>query len=154
METKHALLELRQRLHLSQDEFAEKLSLTRQAVSRWENGETIPSTDTLKRIAQTFQVSVDYLLGYPAAPCQSCGMLLTTDSDKGTELDGSPSETYCAFCYQGGKFVQELTLGEMVEHNLLDLDQWNASMGLHLSEQEAREQLMAYLPTLARWQKK
>ena len=39
--------------------------ITRQAVSRWENGETIPNTDTLKLIAETFNVSVNYLLGHP-----------------------------------------------------------------------------------------
>ena len=54
-----------------------KLCVTRQAVSRWETGETVPSTDTLKEIAKTFQVPVDRLLGYPAGFCQSCGMALT-----------------------------------------------------------------------------
>ena len=61
METRDAILELRKSLSLSQDEFAEKLLITRQAVSRWENGETIPNTDTLKLIAETFNVSADYL---------------------------------------------------------------------------------------------
>lgn len=46
----------------SQAEFAEKLPVTRQAVSRWENGETIPNADTLKLIAKTFDVSVGVLL--------------------------------------------------------------------------------------------
>ncbi len=59
METKDAILELRKRLNMSQDEFAEKLFVTRQAVSRWENGDTIPNTDTLKLIAKTFNMSVD-----------------------------------------------------------------------------------------------
>ena len=85
METKDTILELRKSLSLSQDEFAEKLLITRQAVSRWENGETIPNTDTLKLIADTFNVSVDYLLGYPSGQCQSRGMVLLKDSDKGTE---------------------------------------------------------------------
>ena len=48
METRDALLELRRDLELSQEEFAQKLRVTRQAVSRWETGETVPSTDTLK----------------------------------------------------------------------------------------------------------
>ena len=62
METKTSILELRKRRHWSQDELAEKLAVTRQAVSRWENGETVPNTDTLKLMAQIFEVSVDYLL--------------------------------------------------------------------------------------------
>ena len=82
METRDALLELRRDLGLSQEEFAQKLCVTRQAVSRWETGETVPSTDTLKEIAKVFQVSVDRLLGYPAGYCQSCGMALTRDEER------------------------------------------------------------------------
>ena len=48
METKDVILELRTKKGLSQDELAEKVYVTRQAVSRWENGETIPNTETLK----------------------------------------------------------------------------------------------------------
>lgn len=153
METKDAILELRKSLDLSQDEFSKKLLVTRQAVSRWENGETIPNIDTLKLIAKTFDVSVDYLLGHPTGQCQSCGMILDQASDKGTESDDSKSEEYCAFCYQHGKFVHDVTMEEMVEFNLQDLDEWNKSTGLHLTKQEAREQLLQFLPTLKRWKK-
>ena len=148
------ILELRKGLSLSQDEFAEKLLITRQAVSRWENGETIPNTDTLKLIAETFNVSIDYLLGHPSGQCQSCGMVLIKDSDKGTESDGRKSEEYCAFCYQQGRFIQDLTIEELIEHNLQDLDNWNQETGLQLTKQEARAELLKFLPTLKRWQKK
>ena len=153
METKEAILELRRRLNLSQDEFAEKLSVTRQAVSRWENGDTIPSTDMLKLIGEVFAVSTDYLLGQPARLCQSCGMTLEKESDKGTEGDGSSSEEYCTYCYQQGRFVQDLTMGELIEINLRNLDDWNREHGLHLTEEEARAGLCAFLPTLKRWKK-
>ena len=43
MDTKTILLELRTQKGLSQDELAEKIFVSRQAVSRWENGETIPN---------------------------------------------------------------------------------------------------------------
>ncbi|WP_343247393.1 zinc ribbon domain-containing protein [Diplocloster hominis] len=153
METRDAILELRKSLNLSQDEFAEKLLVTRQAVSRWENGETTPNIDTLKLLASIFDVSVDYLLGQPAGQCQSCGMIMEKDSDKGTQSDGSKSEEYCAFCYRRGEFAQDITMEEMIEHNLKDLDEWNKDTGLHLTEQEAREQLREFLPTLKRWKK-
>ena len=151
METKTAILELRRNLNLSQAEFAEKLLVTRQAVSRWENGETTPNIDTLKLIAKTFHVSVDQLLDYPAGICQSCGMNLERDSDKGTNQDGSKSEKYCYFCYQHGKFAQDITMEEMIELNLRELDEWNKSAGLQLTEQEARAELMKFLLTLKRW---
>lgn len=51
METKDIILELRIKNRLSQDELAEKVFVTRQAVSRWENGETIPNTETLKLLS-------------------------------------------------------------------------------------------------------
>ncbi|MGL5436919.1 MAG: zinc ribbon domain-containing protein [Lachnospiraceae bacterium] len=151
MELRDVILELRKGLGLSQDDFAQKLLVTRQAVSRWENGDTIPNVDTIKLIAKTFEISVDYLLGHPARQCQSCGMILDKDSDKGTESDGCKSEEYCAFCYQKGNFAHDITMEEMIEDNLRDLDKWNESAGLQVTEQEARAQLMEFLPTLKRW---
>lgn len=153
METKDAILELRKRLDMSQDEFAATLYVTRQAVSRWENGETIPNTDTLKLMAKTFDISVDELLGNPMGLCQSCGMALVHDYDKGTKQDGSKSEEFCAFCYQHGKFTQDISMEELIEHNLRDLDEWNKAAGLQLTKQEARKQLEEFLPTLKRWHK-
>ena len=44
METKNIILELRTQRGMSQNELAEKLMVTRQAVSRWENSETVPNT--------------------------------------------------------------------------------------------------------------
>ena len=108
---------LRREKGMSQEALAGKLGVSRQAVSRWETGETVPSTDTLKEIAKVFQVSVDRLLGYPAGYCQSCGMALTRDEERGTEADGSRSETYCVYCYQQGQFLQDVTMEEMAEHN-------------------------------------
>lgn len=153
METREAILELRKSRGLTQAEFAQALAVTRQAVSRWETGDTIPSTDTLKLIAKAFDVPADYLLGDPAGQCQSCGMMLVQDGDKGTESDGSRSETYCAFCFQKGAFTKDITMEEMARLNLQALDEWNASMGLRLTEQEAKAQLLEFLPTLKRWRK-
>lgn len=51
MEIKNVLLNLRKNFHLSQSEMADRLIVTRQAVSSWENGETVPNTDTLKIIS-------------------------------------------------------------------------------------------------------
>ena len=54
MKTKDVILELRMKRGLSQDELAEKLFVTRQAVSRWEMGETVPNTETLKLLSKLF----------------------------------------------------------------------------------------------------
>ena len=61
METKDILLQLRTKAGLSQDELAERMFVTRQAVSRWERGDTIPNTETLKRLSKLFDVSHQHI---------------------------------------------------------------------------------------------
>ena len=56
MDTKQVILELRTQKGMSQDELAEKVFVSRQAVSRWENGETVPNTETLKLLSKVFDV--------------------------------------------------------------------------------------------------
>lgn len=53
---------LRQRAGMSQDALAERLSVSRQAVSRWERDETMPETDKVVALADLFDVTTDYLL--------------------------------------------------------------------------------------------
>ena len=65
METKDVIYELRTGKGLSQEELAEKVFVTRQAVSRWETGETVPNTETLKLLSALFDVSINTLLGTP-----------------------------------------------------------------------------------------
>lgn len=60
--------ELRTRNGLSQAELAEKLHVSRQAVTKWESGRGYPDIDNLKAMATLFNVSVDYLLDDDAAP--------------------------------------------------------------------------------------
>lgn len=53
---------LRRKSGLSQDEFAERLGVSRQAVSKWELGSAVPTADKLVDIADFFGVSLDYLM--------------------------------------------------------------------------------------------
>lgn len=55
--------ELRMGLGISQVEFGKRINVSKQCVSNWENGNIQPSIDMLVRIATTFSVSSDYLLG-------------------------------------------------------------------------------------------
>ena len=54
--------EKRKSLNITQEELAEKLSVTRQAVSSWENGKTEPDIEMLTKIAQIFDISIDELI--------------------------------------------------------------------------------------------
>lgn len=56
------ILYLRTRSGMSQEVLADKLSVSRQAVSKWESGVTLPETDKLIAISDMFKVSLDYLL--------------------------------------------------------------------------------------------
>ncbi|GHU35926.1 hypothetical protein FACS1894105_05430 [Clostridia bacterium] len=89
MEPKEILLELRKKNGLSQDKMAEKLFVTRQAISRWENGETVPNTDTLKIISKTFDVSVNTLLGQPHVEKPVINPLLTRTIPELTDPNGN-----------------------------------------------------------------
>lgn len=114
MKTKEIIFELRMKNELSQDELAEKVCVTRQAVSRWETGETIPNTETLKLLSKLFDVSINTLLGSPRRLiCQCCGMPLD-DSSISKETDGTFNEEYCKWCYSDGKFIYT-SLEELVE---------------------------------------
>ena len=105
MEKKNIILELRTKKGLSQEELAEKLFVSRQAVSRWENGETTPNTETLKLLSKLFDVSINTLLGAPRKLiCQCCGMPLD-DASISKETDGFFNEEYCKWCYADGEYM-------------------------------------------------
>ena len=100
MDTKEIIYDLRTKNGLSQEELAEKVFVTRQAVSRWENGETTPNVETLKLLSRFFDVSINTLLGAPrtAASASAAGCRWTTPRSA-REPDGSLNEEYCKWCY-------------------------------------------------------
>jgi len=107
MDVKDVILKLRTKNGFSQDELAEKVFVTRQAVSRWENGETIPNTETLKLLSKLFDVTINTLLGSPLElVCACCGMPLK-DTDISHEKDGTFNENYCKWCYDEGDFTMD-----------------------------------------------
>ena len=56
------IIEERKKLGLSQEELAEKLSVSRQAVSKWESAQSIPDLQKIILMSELFSVSTDYLL--------------------------------------------------------------------------------------------
>ncbi len=146
METKDVLLELRTKNGLSQDELAEKVYVTRQAVSRWENGETVPNTETLKLLSKLFDISINTLLGSPRTLiCQCCGMP-PDDSSISREADGTFNEEYCKWCYADGKFAYA-NLEEPVEFLVGHManESW--------PPEQARAYFEAQLPKLDYWKR-
>ena len=146
MQTKDVLLELRTKNGLSQDELADKIFVTRQAVSRWENGDTVPNTETLKLLSKEFNVSINTLLGAPnKLICQCCGMPLE-DEIIGKDKDGFLNEEYCKWCYADGTFTYS-NMDDLIEVCVKNMANDN------ISEEQAREYLQQTLPTLNYWKK-
>ena len=123
METKDVIYELRTGKGLSQEELAEKVFVTRQAVSRWETGETVPNTETLKLLSALFDVSINTLLGSPRQlVCQ-----------------------YCKWCYAEGAFAYQS------KDALLDFLLAHMPNSENIGEAERRAQYDAHLSQLKHW---
>lgn len=75
MNSAEIIKKLRQSNGLTQDEMAEKLFVTRQAVSRWENDETLPNIDTLRIISRIFDIPINNLVDEKSATCGGSGEL-------------------------------------------------------------------------------
>ena len=144
MDTKDVILELRTGNGLSQEELAKKVYVTRQAVSRWETGETVPNTETLKLLSKLFDVSINTLLGSPRQLiCQCCGMPLD-DGTISKETDGDFNEASCKWCYVDGVFTyksKEQLIDFCVEH--MATEDWPA--------EQVRAHMEAVVPTLDHW---
>ena len=144
VDTKDVIFQLRTQKGLSQDELAEKLFVTRQAVSRWETGETTPNTETLKLLSAFFDVSINTLLGAPRQlVCQCCGMPLD-DSTLSREPSGEFNEDYCKWCYTDGEFKyssKEQLIDFCVAH--MASEQWPA--------EQVRAHMEAVVPHLKHW---
>ena len=146
METKNIILKLRTEKGMSQDELADKIMVTRQAVSRWENGDTVPNTDTLKLLSKEFDVSINMLLGEPRKLiCQCCGMPLE-DAATSREPNGAFNEEYCKWCYTDGTFTytsKEQLIDFCVAHRASE--SWPA--------EQVRAHMEAVVPNLKHWKK-
>lgn len=67
-EVANSIKKLRKEKQLSQEQLAEQLNVTRQAVSNWENGKTQPDIDTLTQLASYFDVSIERIIYGKAKP--------------------------------------------------------------------------------------
>lgn len=147
MNTKEMIYKLRTKKGMSQEELAERVFVTRQAVSRWENGETVPNTEALKLLSKLFDVSINTLLGSPRKLiCQCCGMPLEDDAIISHNHDGTFNEDYCKWCYADGTYTYndmdaliEVCVKNMVSENF--------------TKEEAHSYLKELLPRLDYWKR-
>ena len=146
METKDIIYELRTKKGLSQDDLADKVFVTRQAVSHWENGDTVPNTETLKQLSTFFDVSINTLLGSPQKlVCQCCGMPLE-DEIISRNRDGSFNEDYCKWCYADGTYTYS-NMDDLIDTCVVHM------VGDNFTEEQARAYMKEMLPTLDYWKR-
>lgn len=109
---------------LSQDALAERVFVTRQAVSRWENGDTVPNTETLKLLSDLFDVSINtFLEAYDFSGKKI--ILFATSGGSGfgntaAELKGSVSDS------------TEIVEGKVISPRMTekDITRWVATLNL------------------------
>ena len=144
MEVKDILQTYRVKKGLTQEQLAQKVFVTRQAVSRWENGETAPNHETLKALSKLYDVSINTLLGSPRKLfCQCCGMPLE-DEYISKETDGTFNDEFCKWCYSEGKFVYT-SIDELVDFLM------EHSANKQLTEEENRSYFKNALSKLNHW---
>lgn len=144
MDTKDIIYKLRKEKGMSQEELANKVYVTRQAVSRWEMGETLPNTETLKLLSNVFNVSINTLLGSPIKLiCQCCGMPLD-DSIISKEPNGEFNEEYCKWCYNEGEFTYH-NIDELIDFCVEHMSREN------YTKEEVRAYMIDLLPKLNYW---
>ena len=146
MEPKDILKDLREKNNLTQEQLAERVLVTRQAVSRWETGETQPNTETLKLLSGLYEVSINTLLGSPRQLiCQCCGMPLSEDSMISREPSGEFNEEYCKWCYTDGDFAYKN------KDDLLDFLLEHMPNPDRVDDDVRRSQFDGYLTGLRHW---
>ncbi len=64
----HNIAKWRKEIGMTQDQLAERLSVSAQAVSKWENGASLPDIAMLPKLAQIFEVSIDQLFSHEPEP--------------------------------------------------------------------------------------
>ena len=100
----------------------------------------------------TFPEKVKTLLpGQLPQFCQSCGMPLTKNEDCGTNADGSTNFDYCQYCFKDGKFLQDCTMDEMIEHCAQFIDEVNKQMPKPMTRDEYVQMMRGFFPMLKRW---
>ncbi len=73
--------------------------------------------------------------------------------DGGTNADGSVSFDYCQYCYKDGKFLQDCTMDEMIDHCSRFVDEVNKHIPEPITREQYKDQMRQYFPLLKRWRR-
>lgn len=123
IELANRLIEFRKKAGLSQEELADKLNISRQAVSKWERGESSPDTDNLIALAKIYNVSLDELVGNETTKEKEQGTKVNIGKGHIDVTDEDGSEVHVSF--DGVEVIDKKDhihiKKENHEHNILKL---------------------------------
>ena len=104
MALQEKIYQLRKSKGMSQEELAEKVGVTRQAVSKWEMGTSVPELDTLVALARCFDVTTDYLLSEDT-PSQTAEVPQPPKQDWLDRLPGFLGKLFKRFGWLAGVYL-------------------------------------------------
>lgn len=99
MELNEKLISLRKKNKLTQAQVAETLDVSRQAISNWETGAVLPSTDNLKSLSRLYQVPADDLLNDDIDPFAAPDEKAAKNSNTGSIFSGLKKRRAIIFLY-------------------------------------------------------
>ena len=117
---------LRRRNGLSQEQLAEKIGVSRQAISKWEGGLSTPELDKLKALSECFQVTIDELTEKQAAPGH-------TAEEKGSPAPSPKGESKAGICLCVTGAACLLLFGLLTVIHPTSVDQLNESSVITLN---------------------
>ena len=95
----------------------------------------------------------DFAPGQLPQFCQSCGMLLTRKEDCGANANGTVNYDYCQYCYKEGRFLQDCTMDQMIEHCAQFLDEVNKNLPAPMTREQYIQMMQGFFPLLKRWKR-
>ena len=83
--------------------------------------------------------------------CQSCGMPMTATEHFGTNKNLTANKDYCCYCYDEGKFTEELTMAEMIERYADLVEEYHNQAEKEFNREEVVTRMKERFPKLKRW---
>jgi len=106
----------RNKFSLTQDQLAETLHVTRQAVSNWENGKTQPDIETLSALAECFEIPVEELIYGKATSQRETKVIIEKTTEKGIDIGAAVGVSLAVVL----SYVKWKSIGWAIFHGLLN----------------------------------